>query len=145
MERNTLPGMVLFKTMKIGFVSRGNSIRSIFAEIIARELLKHAGIRAEVYSAGVEPDDRVHELTIRLLKERNFPAEGLRPKGIELIPYKDLDILVTIGNEAKERCEFVPSHKRREVWLIDEPKGGVDSFRRVFKDIEENLTALFKI
>jgi len=131
--------------MKIGFVSRGNAIRSLFAEALARQLTRATGLKAEIYSAGVEPDPEPHQLTLRILQEKNFPTDGLKPKGLEAIPYEDIDILVTIGEEAKDRCEFVTSHKRREVWLIHEPGGGYDSFLRTFEEVERNLLSLLKL
>ncbi len=131
--------------MKIGFVSRGNSIRSLFAEAIARQLTRAVGIKADIFSAGVDPDSEPHQLTLKVLEERKFSTEGLSPKGLEAIPYEDLDILVTIGEEAKERCEFTPRHKRREVWLIYEPKGGLDSFNRVFEEVEKGVLSLLKL
>jgi len=41
--------------MKIAFVSRGNAVRSIMAEAIARKLLPDLHLNVEVYSAGTKP------------------------------------------------------------------------------------------
>ncbi len=131
--------------MKIAFVSRGNAVRSIFAEVIAKELIRQAGLRADIYSAGVSPDKEVHPYTIQVLTQRGFPAEGLKPKSIDGIPYEELDLLITIGNEAKEKCAFVHSHKRREVWLIDEPPEALEAFRRVMDDVEQSVRSLLKL
>ncbi len=145
MEMNTPECMVLFNLMKIGFVSRGNAIRSLFAEAIARQITRAVGIKAEIFSAGVDPENEPHQLTLKVLVDKKFPTHDLTPKGLEAIPYEDLDILVTIGEEAKDKCEFIPGHKRREVWLIYEPKGGIDSFLKVFEEVEKGVLSLLKL
>jgi len=131
--------------MKIGFIGKGNAVRSIMAEAIANKLFADAGIRAEVFSAGIEPLREVHPLTLRVLEKKGYPTKGLYPKPVEKIPYRKLDILVILCNEAKERCEFVISHKRRENWNIDEPVQSEESFLRVLGDIESNIKELLKL
>ncbi len=131
--------------MKIAFIGRENAVRSIMAEAVARKLLPEVGIRAEVFSAGTEPAKEVHPLTLRVLEEKGYPTKGLYPKPIGKIPYRKVDVLITLCNEAKERCEFVTSHKRRENWLIDEPSGNEESFKRTLEDIENHLRELLKL
>ncbi len=131
--------------MRIAFVSRGNAVRSIMAEAIARKLFADAGLRAEVFSAGTEPEEEVDPLTIEVLKEKGYPTEGLFPKPLEKIPYKKLDILVTLCNEARERCEFVISHKRRENWSVEEPPKRAEAFRKTLTTLEELIMDLLKL
>jgi protein-tyrosine-phosphatase len=137
--------MILLKTMKIAFISRENAVRSIMAESIARKLFKELGINAEIFSAGTQPRKEVNPLTLKVLEEKNYPTKGLHPKPIEKIPYRKMDILITMCNEAKERCEFVLNHKRRENWLIDEPTGSEASFRKVLEEVEDHLRELLKL
>ncbi len=131
--------------MKIGFIGKDNAIRSVMAEVLAKKLLVDMGIRAEVFSAGVDPAEEIHPLTVEVLKEAGLPTEGLYPKPVEKIPYRKLDVVVMVSNEAKEKCEFVLNHKRRENWIIDEPSESREAFKRVFEQVEENLRELFKI
>lgn len=131
--------------MKIGFISHKNAIRSVMAEAVARKLLSDLGIKAEVFSAGVEPAKEVNPLTIKTLRDKGYTVNGLYPKPVSKIPYRKLDVVVTIGNEAKERCEFVVGHKRRENWLIDEPSESEESFKRTLEDIENHLKGLLKL
>lgn len=131
--------------MKIGFVSERNAVRSIFAEALAKKYLRELGLRAEVFSAGVDPAKEVHPLTLKVLEERGIPTRGLYPKDLSRIPYKKLDVLITIGEEAKEKCEFVISHKRRESWNIEKPSDDLNSFRKVFDQIESSIRELFKV
>ncbi len=131
--------------MKIAFVSRGNAIRSLMAEAVARHLLSSMGIKVEVFSAGTEPRKEAHPLTLKVLEERGYPTEGLHPKPLEKIPYGKIDVLITMCNEAREKCEFTLAHKRRENWLIDEPDKREDSFRKTLQIIEEHIRELLKL
>ena len=131
--------------MKIGFIGKENAVRSVMAEVLAKKLLADMGLRAEVFSAGVEPAEEIHPLTLEILQEANLPTEGIYPKPLSKIPYKKLDVVVMVSNEAKERCEFVLNHKRRENWVIDEPAESREAFKKVFEQVEENLKELFKI
>ncbi len=131
--------------MKIAFVSRSNAVRSIMAEAVARRLFRELALKADIFSAGVEPAPEVHPLTLMILEEKGYPVKGLRPKRLSDIPYGKLDILITIGNTAKERCEFVLSHKRREGWFIESPSESADAFRRTLEEIEEHMKSLLKL
>ncbi len=131
--------------MKIAFIGKENRIRSIMAEAVARKLLSDLGLRAEVFSAGVEPGHEVHPLALKVLEEGGYPTRGLRPKSLKEIPYRRVDVLVTLCNEARERCEFILSHKRRENWLIEEPRDNTEAFRKTLRSVEEHLRNLLKL
>ena len=131
--------------MRIGFVSRENAVRSLMAEAVARKMLSDLGLKAEIFSAGVEPAKSVHPLTLEVLKEKGYSTRGLYPKPLSKIPYRKLDVLITIGNEAKDACEFVIGHKRRENWQIEEPKENRQAFLETLEEIEEHMAELLKL
>ncbi len=131
--------------MKIAFIDRDNSTTSLMAEAVARKLFMEAGMKADIFSAGVEPSERVHPLTLSVLEKRGYSTKGLYPKPVSKIPYKKLDVVVVMCNEARERCEFVVSHKRRENWNIEEPEDRETSFIRTLETIEEHIKSLLKI
>ena len=131
--------------MKIAFIGKENAVRSIMAEVLAKKLLADMGIKAEVFSAGTEPAQEVNPLTLKILEGKGFLTEGLKPKGLEDIPYRKLDVLITLCNEAKEKCEFVLSHKRRENWLIEEPANRESDFLKTFEEVEKHLKELLKL
>ncbi len=131
--------------MKLAFISRGNAVRSIMAEAVARKLFSELGIKAEVFSAGTEPAEEVSPAVLKILEERGYPTKGLYPKPVGKIPYRKLDVLITMCNEAKEKCEFVMSHKRRENWLIDEPSGSETSLIETLDEIERHIKELLKL
>ncbi len=131
--------------MRIGFVGTKGAVRALMAESIARKMFSDLGLRAEVFSAGVDPSKGVSDLVIKVLEEKGYPTKGLTPKPVSKIPYRKLDILVILSEEAKERCEFLPNHKRRENWVLEPPKETLESLRKTRDQIEKLMTELLKL
>ncbi len=132
--------------MKIGFIGVENSVRSIIAEAVTRKLIREALLKGEIYSAGVEPDRSVEENVIKALRERGYPTEGLRPKALEDIPFRQLDVVVVVSNEAKEKVPFMLSHKRRENWGIELPQSlTYQAVNRLIDSIEGEVKELLKL
>ncbi|SNZ14164.1 low molecular weight phosphatase family protein [Hydrogenobacter hydrogenophilus] len=133
--------------MKLCFVSTGGAVRGVMAQAIARKLSRDALLNLDIYSAGVEPLSDVPQEVIQVLKEKGYPTEGIKPKGIEEIPYEEMDIIITLSPEARDRCPYVPTHKRREHWVLEEIKDTSDlnALRKLRDQIEENVNSLFKI
>ncbi len=132
--------------MKIAFISTKNAVRSIMAEAVARKLSRLALLTPEIYSAGVEPAQEVWEEVIALLKEKGYPAENLRPKGVDSIPYDQVDVLITLSPEARDRCPYSEGHMRREHWVLEEPSSMKrEELSRLLEQIENLVRNLFKI
>jgi arsenate reductase len=92
------------KTFKILFLCTGNSARSIFGEYLIRRF----GLgRFESYSAGADPKPHVNPYTIRVLRNAfKINASAARPKSWD--EYRDVvfDFVITVCDNAKERCPF---------------------------------------
>ncbi|MDQ7038153.1 MAG: low molecular weight phosphatase family protein [Aquificota bacterium] len=131
--------------MRVAFVSTHGAVRGIMAESIARKMFREAGLKAEIFSAGVDPAERVGENVLKVLEEKGFPTKGLKPRPLSKIPYRKIDILVILSEEAKERCEFLPNHKRRENWILDPPQNSLESLRRLRDQIEDLIRDLLKL
>jgi len=132
--------------MKIGFISKKGAVRALMAEAIARKLLQSLGIKAEIFSAGLEPEKNTDNKVLEVLKEKGYPTKGLYPKSIRKIPFKKLDMLVILDNEIKEKVEFVITHKRRENIPVEPLRGeAITEYRRVRDEIERELKELFGI
>lgn len=132
--------------MKIAFISTKNAVRSIMAEAVARKLSRLALLTPEIYSAGVEPAQEVWEEVIALLKEKGYPTENLRPKGVDSIPYDQVDVLITLSPEARDRCPYSEGHMRREHWVLEEPSSMKrEELSRLLEQIENLVRNLFKI
>ncbi len=132
--------------MRIAFVSTKNAVRSIMAEAVARKISRLALLSPEIYSAGVEPAQRVPEEVIALLKEKGYSTENLYPKGVDQIPYEQMDVLITLSSDARDRCSYSERHMRREHWVLEEPSlMKREDLSRLLEQLENLIRDLFKI
>jgi arsenate reductase (thioredoxin) len=90
---------------KILVLCTGNSCRSQMAE----GYLKHfAGEKAQVYSAGVETHG-VNPMAIQIMKEGGIDISRHTSNHINEYRDIDFDYVITVCDNAKERCPFFPS------------------------------------
>ena len=99
------------------FVCVANSCRSQMAEAMAKSL---AGDRWEVWSAGSHPSGRVHPVAIAAIKELGLDLSTHRSKGLEELPARAWDYVVTMG--CGDACPAVRARHRIE-WDIPDPIG----------------------
>lgn len=86
---------------KVLIICSGNSCRSIMAEALINHFLKGTW---QAYSAGTHPS-HVHPYAIQALQEMGIDVESLRSKSIsEFWESEDLDLIVTVCDNAKENC-----------------------------------------
>lgn len=85
-------------------VCTGNSARSILAEALLRRASRG---RFEVASAGTHPSS-VHPLTVRALELAGIDASGLRSKAVSDVLDRPYDVVVTVCDQARETCPFIP-------------------------------------
>ena len=99
------------------FVCVANSFRSQMAEAVARSL---GGQRWEVASAGSHPSGHVHPLAVQLMNEIGLNLAGHRSKGLEDLPAKRWDYVVTMG--CGDSCPAVAAEHRLD-WDLPDPAG----------------------
>lgn len=126
---------------RVLFLCTHNSARSQMAEGFLRAM---AGDRFEVGSAGTEKTS-VNPLAIRVMAERGIDISGQTSK-----LYSDLeswDCLITVCDDANERCPWVPGSVERLHWSFPDPSRATGTeeerlvvFRRVRDQIQERLT-----
>lgn len=94
---------------KILVLCTGNSCRSQIAEGYLR---RYAGDKAIVYSAGVETHG-VNPRAIAIMKEEGIDISAHTSNNIE--EYRDIsfDAVITVCDNARERCPFFPSTARK--------------------------------
>jgi protein-tyrosine-phosphatase len=125
--------------MKIGFVCDKHSNRSIIAQALALKMLKELGLKAEVYSASLEPDQEIDVSVLKLLEEKGLNTANVKNNALEDIPYEELDVLIVICDKLDKTCPYI----RRETWLVEEPypltreelKKTIDKIERFLKDL----------
>lgn len=128
---------------RVLFLCTGNSARSQMAEALLRYL---GGNRFEVFSAGIKPKSEVNPFAIEVLKERNIPTEGLRPKPVNEFVKENFDLVVTVCDRAKQSCPHFPGAKQIEHWSLEDPaefQGTNDeiliAFRETYYKIERRI------
>jgi arsenate reductase len=120
----------------------GNSARSQMAE----GLLRHdAGNRFDVASAGVEPS-RVRAESIEAMREIGIDISEHRSKSIDEFIGQAFDYVITVCDNANERCPVFPGNTKRIHWSFEDPaaaEGDEDTklavFRRVRDEIRHHL------
>lgn len=90
---------------KVLVLCTGNSCRSQIAEGYLRFF---AGNKAEIYSAGVETHG-VNPRAIATMKEDGIDISAHTSNNIEEYRNVDFDFVITVCDNAKERCPFFPS------------------------------------
>jgi Protein-tyrosine-phosphatase len=88
--------------MKIAFICTGNSARSQMAEGFAKYFAKIYNKNIEIYSAGSNPTGYVHPFAIKVMKEISIDISNQYSKSLNEIPYKELNLVITVCGDAKE-------------------------------------------
>ena len=97
-----IPDTKVLSQMKILYICTHNRCRSILSEAITNHLAKG---KFQAFSAGSQPADHVHPLSIKYLKERGISIEGLKSKSWEEFEEEQPDIVITVcDNAANEVC-----------------------------------------
>lgn len=120
----------------------GNSCRSQMAEVLVNHDL--AG-RVRALSAGTRPQAKVADGAIAALKEAGLDTEGLHPKDVDAVMNQDIDLVVTVCDNAKETCPVFPRPVKAIHLPFHDPHGEpLESFLTVRDDIRARLVPAVK-
>lgn len=128
---------------RVLFLCTHNSARSQMAEGFLRAL---AGARFEAGSAGTEKTS-VNPLAILVMAERGIDLGGHTSKVYDDVMSEPWDYLITVCDDANERCPWVPGSVTRLHWSFPDPSRAAGTederlavFRRVRDQIQDRLT-----
>jgi len=128
--------------LKVMFLCTGNSCRSQMAEGFAREF--GSGF-IEPYSAGLMPKG-LNEKAIKVMKEIGIDISHQQSKSIDNELLREMDIIVTLCDNAAESCPWTPPDIKRMHWSLSDPDAAkgteeeiLNEFRRVRDEIEEKI------
>ncbi len=125
---------------KILVLCTGNSCRSQLAEGYLRHF---AGGKAEVYSAGVETHG-VNPRAITTMKEDGLDISGHTSNNISEYLGVDFDYVITVCDNAKERCPFFPTKAQKLHYNFPDPAkatGTEDQITKAFRDVRDMIKA----
>lgn len=110
----------------------GNSCRSQIAEGYLRYF---AGDKAVVYSAGVETHG-VNPRAIATMKEDDIDITNHTSNNVDEYANIEFDMVITVCDNAKERCPFFPTNAKRFHYNFPDPAKAVGT--------EEEITEAFR-
>jgi arsenate reductase len=129
---------------KVLFLCTGNSCRSQIAEALVNEKLSNTW---QAFSAGTEPSGFVHPKALTVLSEIGIHHSG-RSKHVDELEIKAFDLLITVCDDAAEKCPiWLEQGKRIHISFPDPAKAeGTDEeimnvFRVVRDQIDQRLLA----
>ena len=115
----------------------GNSCRSQMAEAILNHDL---GDKVRALSAGTRPQLKVADGAIEALKLAGLPVDGLYPKNVDAVMNENIDLVVTVCDNAKESCPIFPRSVKTIHIPFHDPHGEpLDSFEHVRDVIRARL------
>jgi arsenate reductase len=137
------------KVYNVLFLCTGNSARSILAESIINKLGKG---KFRGFSAGSHPRGQVHPIALALLRQLDFPTDGLRSKSWDEIAAPNsphLDFVFTVcDNAAGEVCPYWPGQPMTAHWGIPDPaavEGTVIEKSLAFRDAFRSMETWIKL
>ena len=132
---------------RVLFLCTHNSARSQMAEGFLRSM---AGDRFEAGSAGTEKTS-VNPLAIRAMAELGIDIGSHPSKRYEDVLQPPWDYVITVCDDANERCPFVSGSTKRLHWSFQDPSRATGDeaqrlamFRQVRDEIQERLASWLK-
>ncbi len=123
---------------KILVLCTGNSCRSQLAEGYLRHF---AGGKAEVYSAGVETHG-VNPRAITTMKEDGLDISGHTSNNISEYLGIDFDYVITVCDNAKERCPYFPTQAQKLHYNFPDPAkatGTDEEIQKAFREVRDMI------
>src|SRR5579884_2002888 len=129
---------------KILFLCANNATRSQMAEGMARKMLAD---RFEIYSAGIQPL-ALNPLAVKTMNEIGIDISQQKSKSINQVPWKEMDIIVTLCGTSSKSLPSLPPTIQRLQWSVPDPvtmtshygfKSSAEGKQMAFKEVREML------
>lgn len=117
---------------KVLVLCTGNSCRSQIAEGYLRHF---AGGKAQVYSAGVEIHG-VNPKAVEVMKEDGIDINNHTSNHIDEYKDFDFDIIITVCDNAKERCPYFPTSAHQFHHNFSDPAKAEGSEKEILKEFQ---------
>ncbi|MGX5856507.1 arsenate reductase ArsC [Dyadobacter jiangsuensis] len=125
---------------KVLVLCTGNSCRSQIAEGYLRHF---AGDKATIYSAGVETHG-VNPKAIAIMAEDGIDISHHTSNHIDEYGDIDFDFVITVCDNAKERCPYFPTNAKKMHHNFPDPAkatGTVEEIMNEFRAVREQVKA----
>jgi len=125
---------------KVLFLCTGNSARSQMAEGYLRHV---AGERFEALSAGIAPKG-LNPLAVEAMREIGIDISGQQSKDVATLLGQPIPYVVTVCDNAKERCPIFPGTWKFLHWSFEDPaaaEGTHEEKLAVFRRVRDEIMA----
>jgi len=129
---------MLSSNPKVLFLCTGNSARSQMAEGYLRHV---AGDRFEALSAGIEPKG-MNPLAVEAMNEIGIDISRQKSKDVVSFLGQYVPYVITLCEDAKERCPIFPRTYKFLHWGFDDPaaaKGSHEEKLAVFRRVRDEI------
>jgi arsenate reductase len=116
----------------------GNSCRSQMAEGWIRY---YAGDNANVYSAGIEAHG-LNPHAVKVMADAMIDITKHKSKTVEELPTVEFDYIITVCDNAKEKCPFFPGKGLKLHKSFPDPaifKGSAEDTLKQFSDVRDEI------
>jgi protein-tyrosine phosphatase len=139
--------------MKVLFVDAGNYCRSPVAEVVARQLARHAGGAWEFSSAGLKDKhagDGADPRSIELCRQRGYDLTSFRCREITAADFATSDLILAMDRDNQAQLEARrPAGNVTPIRLLlqdaevpDPYFGAADGFDTMLDQVEQGVRAL---
>ena len=126
----------ILQNKKVLIICTGNSCRSIIAQALINKYLGNV----EAFSCGTAPTEEVNPNAKKVLTQNNCWDESYHSKHLDEVFHIKFDLVVTVCNQAKERCPLFPYPANIiHVGFQDPDKKEFDEFEKTYQDIKNTL------
>ena len=125
---------------KVLILCTGNSARSQMAEGLFPQA---GGDRYEVFSAGTKPS-QVRPEAVAVMREIGIDISSHRSESVDEFAGQELDLVITVCDNAKESCPGFPGTIQRLHWPFEDPAalaGSEEQRLAAFRSIREQIRA----
>jgi len=126
------------KKKKILFICTGNSARSQMAEGLVNSLYND---KFEAYSGGIHPS-KVNPYAIKVMREIGINISNQRSKHFSEFYGIDIDIAITVCDNAKKVCPVFPGAKKNIHNTFPDPaeaKGTEEQILNIFREVRDQI------
>ena len=122
------------------FVCVHNSGRSQMAEAFFNQMAKG---KAQAYSAGTQPADKVNPVVVKAMKEVGIDISDNKPRALTMEMVEKADKMITIGCGAEAEAVCPASFIETEDWALEDPKEKtLEQVRKIRDEIKERVINL---
>ncbi len=123
---------------KVLVLCTGNSCRSQIAEGYLKYFAKD---KAEVYSAGIEVHG-VNPRAVETMKEDGIDISNQTSNNVDEYRNIDFDFVITVCNNARERCPYFPTKAKRFHQNFADPAkatGTEEEMKQQFRQVRQQI------